>query len=86
MSVIPLTGKGPHPTVVQNQEQFQLEGKALLILHADPAQLGGDGDLSVSYDLRVGDKCRDHRGWTINDYPAERRRDSKSRIGDHHSD
>ena len=67
--MIPLTTKGANRTVVQDQEQFQLEGNAVLILHAEPTQLTGDGDSSVSYDLRVGEKCRDHRKWTVNDIP-----------------
>jgi dCTP deaminase len=67
--VIPLTIKGPNRTVVQDQEHFQLEGTAALISNADPAQLTGDEDSSVSYDLRVGEKCRDHRGWKVNDIP-----------------
>jgi dCTP deaminase len=69
LSVIPLTTRGPSPTVVQDQEHFQLEAGAALILQADLAQLTGDGESSVSYDLRVGEKCRDHRGWKVNDIP-----------------
>jgi dCTP deaminase len=61
MSVIPLTIEGIARTVVQQQEDFDLEGDALLIVDMDVAQLNEQRASNVSYDLRIGRKDRDHR-------------------------
>jgi dCTP deaminase len=68
MSVIPLTIEGENRTIVQNQAEFRVEGSALLITGLDPAQLQR-GTSNVSYDLRVGAQCRDHRGNTVKTIP-----------------
>ena len=61
MSVVPLFIDGSAPTVVQKQEDFQLEGDAVLIADLDPSQLREGNSSNVSYDLRIGSKYRDHR-------------------------
>jgi deoxycytidine triphosphate deaminase len=68
MSVIPLTTEGDDRTIVQNQADFRLEGDALLIIGLDPTQLQR-GTSNVSYDLRIGAQCRDHRGNTVKTIP-----------------
>jgi len=70
MSVIPLTIGGEHPTVVQTQEEFGIEGPAILIRNLDLAQLTQENSSNVSYDLRVGLQCRDHSEQTVKDIPA----------------
>ena len=67
MSVIPLISNGPQRTVVQTQEDFNVEGDALLIVNLDPEQLTNENVSNVSYDFRIGDKYRSH----LEDTPQE---------------
>jgi len=67
MSVIPLTTEGPERTVVQSQSEFDIEGRALLIQRLDVGQLDEPGESNVSYDLRIGKQCRDHREQIVNE-------------------
>jgi deoxycytidine triphosphate deaminase len=60
MTVIPLKTEGPNRTVVQSQEDFNVEGNAVLIAGLDLAQLNEQGASNTSYDLRVGKQYRDH--------------------------
>jgi|HubBroStandDraft_1064217.scaffolds.fasta_scaffold26868_5 dCTP deaminase len=69
MSVVPLTSEGAARTVVQKQEDFNLEGNAVLIAGIDAAQLNEARSSNVSYDLRIGKKCRDHRKDDPNEIP-----------------
>jgi dCTP deaminase len=69
MSVIPLTTDGPNRTVVQKQDDFDLEGDAVLITSIDVSQLNEERSSNVSYDLRIGKKCRDHRKDDPNEIP-----------------
>jgi deoxycytidine triphosphate deaminase len=61
MSVIPLTTDGVGRSVVQTQDDFKIDGDAVLISDLDIAQLKEARASNVSYDLRVGKKYRDHR-------------------------
>lgn len=69
MSVIPLTVEGTYPTVVQNQEHFDIEGRAVLITGLDIDQLNRSTESNVTYDLRVGRQYRDHREREIREIP-----------------
>ncbi|HVB59032.1 MAG TPA: hypothetical protein VNE63_21710 [Candidatus Acidoferrales bacterium] len=69
MSVIPLTTTGEHPTVVQTQGEFEIEDSAVLIRNLDSAQLTQEHSSNVSYHLRVGKQCRDHREQAVKDIP-----------------
>lgn len=60
MSVIPLIIEGPNRTVVQTQQDFHVEGSAVLIDHLDPEQLTNRDASNVSYDFRIGNKYRSH--------------------------
>jgi len=64
MSVIPLSTRGPYPTVVTTDEQFEAaggrQGARLLIRSFDDLQLGPDTP-NLSYDLRIGSEYHDHR-------------------------
>lgn len=71
MSVIPLTTDGPNRTVVQKQDDFDLEGDAVLIAGIDVSQLNEERSSNVSYDLRIGKKCRDHRKDDPNEIPDD---------------
>ena len=61
MSVIPLIIDGENPTVVQTQQEFKVDGDAVLIVNLDPKQLTNKNASNVSYDFRVGNKYRNHR-------------------------
>jgi len=61
VSVIPLIADGLNPTVVQTQQNFKVDGHAVLIGNLDLAQLDDEANSNVSYDFRVGDKYRSHR-------------------------
>ena len=62
MSVLPLYLDGDKPTVVNERESFDLEGQAVLIQNFDHLQLSPDSDdCNISYDLRIGERYRDHR-------------------------
>lgn len=50
------------PSVVTSNDAFSREGSAILIQGGESGQLAADSDSgNVSYDLRVGQKFRDHR-------------------------
>jgi len=51
----------PDQTVVDRQDDFNLDGHRLLIVGLDKEQLSSPNDSNVSYDLRVGAEYRDHR-------------------------
>jgi deoxycytidine triphosphate deaminase len=59
VSVIPLKIDGPNPTVVEKQENFDVEGNAVLIGNLEVTQLNKNTS-NVSYDFCVGDKFRSH--------------------------
>jgi deoxycytidine triphosphate deaminase len=65
MTVIPLTLDGPNATVIRDPDKFLPGGMAALILELDEPQLRNEMASNVSYDLRVGSKCRDHRGGSV---------------------
>lgn len=71
MSVIPLTTDGADRTVVQSQQDFEIEGEAVLIMELDVAQLNEERASNVSYDLRVGKKYRDHRKGEPTEIPQD---------------
>jgi len=71
MSVIPLTTDGADITVVQRQQDFDIEGEAVLIMELDVAQLREERASNVSYDLRIGKKYRDHREGETREIPEE---------------
>lgn len=58
MSVIPLI---LDETVVDDQNDFNPEGRAVLIQNIQVQQLGAGETSNVSYDLRVGAQCRNLR-------------------------
>jgi dCTP deaminase len=62
MTVIAFTALGPEPSVVTSNDAFSREGSAILIQNGDVKQLGPSAsDCNATYDLRVGQKFRDHR-------------------------
>ncbi len=62
MSVVPLTTEGNSRTLITNQEEFSLEGSAILCNDLDPEQIDEKSDsCNICYDLRVGKIFRDHR-------------------------
>jgi deoxycytidine triphosphate deaminase len=61
MSVVPLILEGGSPSVVERQDDFDVDGLAVLIGQLDAAQLKEGRASNVSYDLRIGRKYRDHR-------------------------
>lgn len=65
MGVVPFSTLPPHPSVVFTQEEFKLDGSAVLILKPDMRQLDDAKVCNATYDLRVGDKFKDHRNDTI---------------------
>jgi dCTP deaminase len=71
VSVIPLIAEGPNRTIVQQQAQFSLEAPAVLILNADREQLVENDDSNVSYDLRIGQQCRNHVEKNVNNIAAD---------------
>lgn len=58
MGVIPIIKDS---TVVEDSVAFSIDGKALLIQNFDQSQFENQHDSNACYDLRVGDKYRDHR-------------------------
>jgi len=69
MSVIPLITDGPQRTIVQNQDDFNIEDNRMLIVHLDPTQLTNRNASNVSYDFRVGNKYRSHLENTPQEIP-----------------
>lgn len=61
MSVIPLVTDGPNRTVVQTQQQFNVEANAVLIGNLELVQLNDEKTSNVSYDFRIGSQCRSLR-------------------------
>jgi deoxycytidine triphosphate deaminase len=62
MSVIALNTDGASPSVITRRDQLTLYPDAILIIDGDTKQLGPNtADCNASYDLRVGEKYRDHR-------------------------
>jgi len=61
VSVIPLIFAGESRTIVTNQDDFDIESRALLMQGADLTQFAEVGTSNISYDLRVGIRYRDHR-------------------------
>jgi dCTP deaminase len=62
MSVVPFVIGGENPTIVTNGAEFTVEGQAILVRNLEEAQFDeGSRDSNTSYDLRVGDRYRDHR-------------------------
>jgi dCTP deaminase len=68
MTVIALTTLKPQPTVVRSNDEFSRDGLAILIQNGEKDQLGlGGSDCNATYDLRVGEKFRDHRSQDYED-------------------
>jgi dCTP deaminase len=61
MSLLPLTLDGESRSVVTATEQFDHDGHAILIKAADESQLRNVNECNISYDLRIGERYRDHR-------------------------
>ena len=67
MSVVPLITEGPHRSVVQRQEDFSVNGRAILISGMNESSINNSNSSNVSYDLRVGKQYRNHRKKDPND-------------------
>src|SRR5438128_929756 len=66
MGVVPFSISPPQPSVVFVRGDFKLEGRAVLIVNHDKQQFADtETGCNVSYDLRVGDKYKDHRNSTV---------------------
>ena len=66
MGVVPFSTSPPHPSVVFAPGEFRLDGPAVLIVNPDRQQLAEmQTGCNASYDLRVGDKFKDHRNATV---------------------
>ena len=62
MAVIAFTISGPRPSVVTSNDAFLRDGSAILIQNGDEEQLqSNSSNCNATYDLRVGEKFRDHR-------------------------
>ena len=61
MSVVPLITEGQYRSVVQRQEDFSLDGNAILITGMDESSINDGNSSNVSYDLRIGKQYRNHR-------------------------
>lgn len=59
MSIVPLTNSGDVPSVVTSADQFDMDGRAVLIQPFDDTHPKGTSN--ASYDLRVGSRYLDHR-------------------------
>lgn len=71
MSVVPLTFEGASRSVVQRQDDFDVEGQAVLIGQIEVAQMQEGQASNVSYDLRIGKKYRDHRKKDPKEIPTD---------------
>lgn len=60
MPIIPLTRSGVAPSVVTSADDFDMDGRSLLIQPFDDSQ-PAEGASNISYDLRVGGSYLDHR-------------------------
>jgi dCTP deaminase len=66
MGVVPFSTSPVHPSVVFELGDFELDGSAVLIVNPDMRQFADMGrGCNASYDLRVGDKFKDHRNDTV---------------------
>jgi len=65
MGVVPFSTSPPYLSVVFTQEDFKPDGSAVLIMNPDVRQLDDPKSCNATYDLRVGDKFKDHRNDTI---------------------
>jgi dCTP deaminase len=66
MGVVPFSTSPPHPSVVFALGDFALDRQAVRILNPDERQFADmETDCNASYDLRVGDKYKDHRNDTV---------------------
>ena len=66
MVVVPFSTSPPYQSVVFAPDAFSLDAPAVLIVNPDMGQLSNSAtDCNASYDLRVGDKFKDHRDATI---------------------
>jgi dCTP deaminase len=66
MGVVPFSTSPQHPSVVFEPGDFELDGSAVLIVNPDTRQFSDMGrGCNASYDLRVGDKFKDHRNDTV---------------------
>ena len=66
MGVVPFSTLPPHRSVVFRLEDFKLDGSAILIVNPDNLQFDEMArGCNASYDLRVGDKFKDHRNDTV---------------------
>ena len=65
VSVIPLVVSGANRTVVVNQREFDTARRAVLLQGAEIAQFTEAGTSNVSYDLRIGERYRDHKERTV---------------------
>jgi len=61
MGVVPFSTSPPHQSVVFTQEEFKLDSSAVLIMNPDIQQFDDTKSCNATYDLRVGDKYKDHR-------------------------
>jgi dCTP deaminase len=72
MGVVPFSESSPHPSVVFDQDHFDRNGAAVLIVNPDMRQFANtETGCNVSYDLRVGDKYKDHRNDIIHALKGE---------------
>jgi dCTP deaminase len=66
MGVVPFSTSPPHRSIVFRPEEFELSGSAILIINPDQQQFEAmKVGCNASYDLRVGDKYKDHRNATV---------------------
>lgn len=66
MGVVPFSTSPSRPSVVFAPGDFRLDGPAVLIVNPDMQQFADTAtDCNASYDLRVGDKYKDHRNLTV---------------------
>ena len=65
MGVVPFSTSPPHLSVVFTQAEFKLDGSTVLIMNPDIQQFDDTKSCNATYDLRVGDKFKDHRNDTV---------------------
>lgn len=61
MGIVPLIIEGEGKNVVDNLDEFKIDGNAILILNRDENQLREPNETNISYDLRIGGRYRDYR-------------------------
>jgi deoxycytidine triphosphate deaminase len=65
LSIIPFVTNGPDLTVVETAEEYERKGGSkgrVALIHPLDRTQPVQGDSNASYDLRIGNKCKDHRG------------------------